>query len=37
MPKHPNRIIDLSYGTAIELDMVESGLTEVKLENIKMG
>ena len=37
MPKHPDRIIDLSYGTAIELDMVTTGITEVKLEILKWG
>lgn len=37
MPKHPDRIIDLSYGTAIELDMVEDGLAEVKIEVLKWG
>lgn len=37
MPKHPDRIIDLSLGTAIELDMVEDGLAEVKLEILEWG
>ena len=37
MPKRPDRIIDLSYGTAQALEMVESGLTKVKLEILKWG
>jgi rare lipoprotein A len=37
MPKHPSRIIDLSLGTAKELDMIGSGLTEVKIEVLEMG
>ncbi|KAB2840539.1 MAG: septal ring lytic transglycosylase RlpA family protein [Melioribacteraceae bacterium] len=37
MPQHPNRIIDLSYGTALELDMVEAGVVEVKLEILEWG
>ena len=37
MPKRPDRIIDLSYGTALELDMVEDGITEVKLEILEWG
>lgn len=37
MPKRPDRIIDLSYGTALELDMVEDGITKVKLEILKWG
>lgn len=37
MPQHPNRIIDLSYGTALELDMVEAGIVEVKLEILEWG
>ncbi len=37
MPKHPDRIIDLSLGTAMELDMVEEGLAEVKIEVLKWG
>ena len=37
MPYREDRIIDLSYGTAIELDMVEDGITEVKLEILEWG
>lgn len=37
MPQHPDRIIDLSYGTALELDMVEAGIVEVKLEILEWG
>ena len=37
MPQHPDRIIDLSLGTARELDMIEDGLTEVKIEVLKWG
>ena len=37
MPQHPERIIDLSLGTAQELDMVEDGITEVKIEVLKWG
>ena len=32
MPYRPDRIIDLSYGTALELDMVQDGVVEVMLE-----
>lgn len=35
MPKHPDRIIDLSYKAAIELDFVKQGLTKVKIETVK--
>lgn len=37
MPKHPARIVDLSYGTAIQLDMLRSGITKVKLEILQWG
>ena len=37
MPKRPDRIIDLSLGTAQALDMVEAGLAKVKLEILKWG
>ncbi len=37
MPYRPDRIIDLSYGTAQELGMVESGLVKVKLEILEWG
>jgi rare lipoprotein A (peptidoglycan hydrolase) len=37
MPKRPDRIIDLSYGTAIILNMVKDGITKVKIEVLKWG
>lgn len=35
MPNFKNRIIDLSYGAAKYLDMINDGIIEVKLEIIK--
>jgi len=37
MPYRPDRIIDLSYGTAIELDMVQDGIVEVQLDILEWG
>ncbi len=37
MPLHPERIIDLSLGTAQKLDMVETGVQEVRLDILKWG
>ncbi|MBI3123834.1 MAG: septal ring lytic transglycosylase RlpA family protein [Ignavibacteriales bacterium] len=37
MPFHPDRIIDLSYGVAIALDMVTAGIVDVKVEVLKWG
>ncbi len=37
MPFRPDRIIDLSLGTAMELDMVSAGITEVKVEVLEWG
>ena len=37
MPDYNPRIIDLSYGAAIKLDMLTSGIAEVKLEVLKWG
>lgn len=37
MPQRPDRIIDLSYGTALKLEMVEAGITEVLLEILEWG
>ncbi|GJQ61225.1 MAG: hypothetical protein SCALA702_02780 [Melioribacteraceae bacterium] len=37
MPLHPERIIDLSLGTAMELDMVQAGLAKVRLEILEWG
>lgn len=37
MPPHPDRIIDISYGAAKKLDMLQSGIAHVKVEVIKWG
>lgn len=37
MPFRPDRIIDLSFGCAIELDMLKVGITEVKVEVLEWG
>ena len=37
MPFRPDRIIDLSLGCALELDMVNVGITEVKVEVLEWG
>jgi len=37
MPDYNPRIIDISYGAAIKLDMLISGIAEVKLEVLKWG
>lgn len=37
MPQHPDRVIDLSYGAAKKLDMINDGLAEVKIEVLKWG
>lgn len=37
MPFRPDRIIDLSLGCARELDMVNVGITEVKVEVLEWG
>lgn len=37
MPYRPDRIIDLSYGTALELDMINDGIAEVMLEILEWG
>lgn len=37
MPYRPDRIIDLSLGSAQELDMVNVGITEVKVEVLEWG
>ncbi|MEW6196435.1 MAG: septal ring lytic transglycosylase RlpA family protein [Bacteroidota bacterium] len=37
MPFRADRIIDLSYGTAVELDFVEQGLADIKLEVLEWG
>jgi rare lipoprotein A len=37
MPFRPDRIIDLSLGCAMELDMVNAGITEVKVEVLEWG
>jgi rare lipoprotein A len=35
MPNFKNRLIDLSYGAAKQIDMLADGITEVKLEILK--
>ncbi len=37
MPRHPDRLIDLSLGTAQKLDMIQAGIQKVKLEVLKWG
>ncbi len=37
MPYRPDRIIDLSLGCAQELDMVQAGITMVKVEVLEWG
>ena len=37
MPFRPDRIIDLSLGCALELEMVNAGITEVKVEVLEWG
>ncbi|KAB2838850.1 MAG: septal ring lytic transglycosylase RlpA family protein [Melioribacteraceae bacterium] len=37
MPFRPDRIIDLSYGVAVALDMVIAGIVDVKVEVLKWG
>ena len=37
MPRHPQRIIDLSYGTALELDMINDGIVKVRLDILQWG
>ena len=37
MPLHPERVIDLSYGAAKKINMIEDGLAEVKVEVLKWG
>ena len=37
MPEHPERIIDLSYGAADELDMLEDGVTTVQIDVLEWG
>jgi rare lipoprotein A (peptidoglycan hydrolase) len=37
MPYHEDRIIDLSLGTAEELDFVNDGLVKVRIEVLKWG
>ncbi|MFH1197271.1 MAG: septal ring lytic transglycosylase RlpA family protein [bacterium] len=36
-PYHPDRIIDLSYASARELDMLKAGISRVRLEILKWG
>lgn len=37
MPLHPERIIDLSYGAAILLDMIKDGVVNVRLDILEWG
>lgn len=37
MPVHPERIIDLSLGTAQALDMVKDGVVNVQIEVLELG
>lgn len=37
MPRHPERLIDLSLGTAQVLDMVRDGVVKVRIEVLKWG
>jgi len=37
MPYNPKRIIDLSLGAAKKLDMIQEGITKVRLEILKWG
>ena len=37
MPLHPERIVDLSYGAAILLDMVKDGVVNVRLDILEWG
>jgi len=37
MPLHPERLIDLSYGSAILLDMLKDGVVKVRLEILEWG
>ncbi len=37
MPPHPERIIDLSYGAAEQLDMLKDGVVKVQIEVLELG
>ncbi len=37
MPLHPERIIDLSYGAALQLDMIKDGVVKVQIEVLQLG
>jgi rare lipoprotein A len=37
MPGYKNRVIDLSFGAAKQLDMISDGIVEVKIEIIQLG
>jgi len=37
MPVHPDRVIDLSYGSAEELGMLDEGIAKVKIEVLEWG
>lgn len=37
MPEFKNRLIDLSYGAAKEISMINDGIVKVKIEIIRLG
>ncbi|MFH0735739.1 MAG: septal ring lytic transglycosylase RlpA family protein [bacterium] len=37
MPEHPERIIDISYGAASELDMLRDGVITVQIDVLEWG
>lgn len=37
MPPHPERVIDLSYGAALQLDMIKDGVVKVQIEILQLG
>lgn len=37
MPGYKNRVIDLSFGAAKQLDMIKDGIVEVKIEIVQLG
>lgn len=37
MPSFKNRVIDLSYGAAKELEMIQDGIVEVTIEIVEIG
>lgn len=37
MPDFKNRVIDLSYGAAKQIDMIQDGIVEVRVEILELG